>query len=46
MIALIASFNKIKKFDTLIFDEVDTGISGNIALVVGKRLGKLLKIVL
>ena len=43
MIALIASFNKIKKFDTLIFDEVDTGISGNIALVVGKKIREIAK---
>lgn len=43
MIALIASFNKIKKFDTLIFDDVDTGISGNIALVVGKKIREIAK---
>jgi len=38
MLALKTVIAKIDKIDTLIFDEVDTGISGHIASVVGKKM--------
>lgn len=38
IIALISSFNKVAPSDTLILDEVDTGISGQVAIQVAKKI--------
>lgn len=38
MLALKIIFRRLGSAETLIFDEVDTGISGRIASMVGKRL--------
>lgn len=41
MLAYKIVVNSIDEIDTLIFDEIDTGISGNIANVVADCMGKL-----
>ena len=43
MLAYKIVVNAIDQIDTLIFDEIDTGISGNIANVVASSMGKLAK---
>lgn len=41
MLALKTSLASIDNVDTLIFDEVDTGISGRTAILVGEKLQKI-----
>jgi len=41
MLALKNITAKIEKIPTMVFDEIDTGISGKIAEVVGKKLAKV-----
>ena len=43
MLAYKIVVNTIDQIDTLIFDEIDTGISGNIANVVASSMGRLAK---
>lgn len=43
MLALKTSLASIDNVDTLIFDEVDTGISGRTAILVGEKLQKISK---
>lgn len=43
LIALIASLNKLAPIDTLILDEVDTGVSGKIGVSVAKKLIEISK---
>ncbi len=43
MLAYKIVVNNLDGIDTLIFDEIDTGISGNIAMVVAKCMGRLSK---
>lgn len=38
MLALKTVFNKTSPFDILVFDEIDSGISGNIAFKAGKKM--------
>lgn len=42
-LALKAVFNHLLPYDTLVFDEIDTGISGNIASKAGKKLLEIAK---
>lgn len=44
MLALKTSLASIDNVDTLIFDEVDTGISGRTAILVGEKLQKISKV--
>ena len=41
MLALKTALAKVDSTPTLIFDEIDTGISGDVALKMGKILGQL-----
>lgn len=43
MLALKTIFAKVDNVDTLIFDEIDTGIGGEVAVAVGSHLKKLAK---
>lgn len=43
MLALKTSLASVDNVDTLIFDEVDTGISGRTAILVGEKLQKISK---
>ena len=43
MLALKTIFAQADKVDTLIFDEIDTGIGGEVAVAVGAHLKKLAK---
>lgn len=43
MLAIKTSLASIDNVDTLIFDEVDTGISGRTAILVGEKLQKISK---
>lgn len=44
MLAYKIVINNLDNINTLIFDEIDTGISGNIATVVAKCMGRLSRI--
>lgn len=44
MLAYKIVINNLDNIDTLIFDEIDTGISGNIAMVVAQCMGKISRI--
>ena len=41
MLALKTVFNKINPYDVMIFDEIDVGISGNIAFKVSKKIEEI-----
>ena len=41
MLALKVVLSKVKSVPTLIFDEIDTGVSGSVADAIGERLRKL-----
>lgn len=43
MLALKAVFTKLSTIDLLILDEIDTGVSGNIAFAVGQKIAKIAK---
>lgn len=43
MLALKSVFSKISSTDLLILDEIDTGVSGNVANVVGEKIAKISK---
>ena len=41
MLALKTVFNKINPYDVMIFDEIDVGVSGNIAFKVSKKIEEI-----
>lgn len=43
MLALKVVFSKLSNTDLLILDEIDTGVSGKVALAVGKKISKISK---
>lgn len=43
MLALKSLFNKLRPYDTIVFDEIDTGISGKIASMVGTKIKEVSK---
>lgn len=43
MLALKTVFNSLDPYDTIVFDEIDTGISGPIATMVSKKIKKISK---
>lgn len=43
MLALKCVFNSLKPYDTLVFDEIDTGISGGIASMVALKIREISK---
>lgn len=38
MLGLKAIFNKLQKIETVIFDEIDNGVSGTVAYAIGKKM--------
>ena len=43
MLGLKAVFSKLSMVDTIIFDEIDTGVSGKVAYSMGKKMEKISK---
>lgn len=43
MLGLKAVFSKLSMVDTIIFDEIDTGVSGKVASSMGKKMEKISK---
>ena len=43
MLGLKSVFSKLSKVDIIIFDEIDTGVSGKVALAMGKKMEKIAK---
>lgn len=43
MLALKSLFNKLQPYDTIVFDEIDTGISGKVASMVGTKIQEVAK---
>ena len=43
MLGLKSVFSKLSKVDIIIFDEIDTGVSGKVALAMGKKMEKFAK---
>ncbi len=43
MLALKTVFNKVSPVTTLVFDEIDTGVSGEVALQMGLKMNQLAK---
>jgi len=43
MLGLKSVFTKLALVDTIIFDEIDTGVSGKVALSMGKKMEKIAK---
>ncbi len=43
MLALKVAFSKVSKTDLLILDEIDTGVSGKVALLMGEKIAKIAK---
>lgn len=41
MLGLKAIFSKLQHIQTIIFDEIDTGVSGSVAYAIGKKMKKL-----
>lgn len=41
MLGLKTIFTSLQGIDTVIFDEIDTGVSGSVALAIGKKMAKL-----
>ena len=41
MLGLKAVFTNLAKIETIIFDEIDTGVSGSVALAIGKKMKQL-----
>ncbi|MEG0092471.1 MAG: DNA repair protein RecN [Erysipelotrichaceae bacterium] len=41
MLGLKTIFTSLQGIETVVFDEIDTGISGSIALAIGKKMNKL-----
>lgn len=41
MLGLKAIFTKIQGIETVIFDEIDTGVSGSVALAIGRKMRQL-----
>ena len=43
MLGLKSAFCKLSTNDIIIFDEIDTGVSGKVALAIGKKMEKIAK---
>lgn len=43
MLGLKSIFSKLQNIKTIIFDEIDTGVSGNVAYAIGKKMRQLAK---
>lgn len=43
MLALKALFNKLSPYDVIVFDEIDTGVSGSVANKVGDKIKEISK---
>lgn len=43
MLALKTIFTKLAGIETIIFDEIDTGVSGSVAFAIGKKMQELAK---
>lgn len=43
MLGLKAIFTKLAGIETIIFDEIDTGVSGSVALAIGRKMKELAK---
>ena len=43
MLGLKTVFTRLSLVDTIIFDEIDTGVSGKVALAMGKKMEKISK---
>ena len=43
MLGLKSIFSKLQNIQTIIFDEIDTGVSGNVAYAIGKKMKQLSK---
>lgn len=43
MLGLKSVFTSLSKVETIIFDEIDTGVSGKVALAMGKKMAKIAK---
>ncbi|MDY2888286.1 MAG: DNA repair protein RecN [Candidatus Caccosoma sp.] len=43
MLGLKSSFSKLSMTDIIIFDEIDTGVSGKVALAIGRKMAKIAK---
>ena len=43
MLGLNTVFTRLSLVDTIIFDEIDTGVSGKVALAMGKKMEKIAK---
>lgn len=43
MLGLKSVFTRLSLVDTIIFDEIDTGVSGKVALAMGKKMEKIAK---
>ena len=43
MLGLKTVFTRLSLVDTIIFDEIDTGVSGKVALAMGKKMEKIAK---
>lgn len=41
MLGLKTIFSRLQHIQTIIFDEIDTGVSGNVAYAIGKKMKKL-----
>lgn len=41
MLGLKTIFSRLQNIQTIIFDEIDTGVSGNVAYAIGKKMSKL-----
>lgn len=41
MLGLKTIFSKLQNIQTIIFDEIDTGVSGNVAYAIGKKMRQL-----
>ncbi|MDF9823914.1 DNA repair protein RecN (Recombination protein N) [Breznakia sp. PF5-3] len=41
MLGLKVIFSKLQHIQTIVFDEIDTGVSGNVAYAIGKKMKKL-----
>ncbi|MDQ0362839.1 DNA repair protein RecN [Breznakia pachnodae] len=41
MLGLKSIFSKLQNIQTIIFDEIDTGVSGNVAYAIGKKMRQL-----
>lgn len=43
MLGMKVIFNKLQKIETVIFDEIDSGVSGRVATAIGQKMSRLSK---